>query len=185
MHEFFSLGVQISRFCANSAKFCAVARPCDRDIQKLWMAQSVPSCAVFLGLSLALRSHDQFQASHWYPPLPNPPPHPVLALFSGFSTSQRFQHFLVIFALSIGFITFQRFQHFFSGYSTFQRFQHILAVLALFNGFLNFLAVLALFRVFSTCQRFQHFIAILVLFSGFSTFNQFYHFLAVLALSSG
>ena len=36
MHEFFSLGVQISRFCANSAKFCAVARPCDRNIKKLW-----------------------------------------------------------------------------------------------------------------------------------------------------
>ena len=36
MYEFSSLDVQISRFCAKSAKFCAVARPCDRDIQKLW-----------------------------------------------------------------------------------------------------------------------------------------------------
>ena len=33
-----------------------------------------PSDAVFLGLSLALRSHDQFQASHWStPPSPHPP----------------------------------------------------------------------------------------------------------------
>ena len=32
MHEFSSLGVNISKFSANSAKFCAVTRPCDRDI---------------------------------------------------------------------------------------------------------------------------------------------------------
>ena len=41
MHEFFSLGVQISRFCANSAKFCAVARPCDSDIQKLCLRPKI------------------------------------------------------------------------------------------------------------------------------------------------
>ena len=32
-------------------------------------------CSCFLGLSLALRSHDQFQDSHWSSPLP-PPKHP-------------------------------------------------------------------------------------------------------------
>ena len=31
----------------------------------LWFCGSAPSGAFFLGLSLALRSHDEFQASHW------------------------------------------------------------------------------------------------------------------------
>ena len=36
MHDFSSLSVLISRFCANSANFCAVARLHNGNIQNLW-----------------------------------------------------------------------------------------------------------------------------------------------------
>ena len=46
-----------------------------------------PSHVIFLGLSLALRSHDQFEASHWSTLLPYRTPHfSGLSTFSGFST---------------------------------------------------------------------------------------------------
>ena len=35
--EFFSLHIQISKSCAKSAKFCAVAQRWDGDIKKLWL----------------------------------------------------------------------------------------------------------------------------------------------------
>ena len=40
----FSSRMQISRFCAKSEKFCAVARPCDRDFLKLWRMYITKSC---------------------------------------------------------------------------------------------------------------------------------------------
>ena len=39
---FYKLGVHISKFCTNLAKFCAVARPCDRDIKKLCLLDRHP-----------------------------------------------------------------------------------------------------------------------------------------------
>ena len=62
---------QNSRNCVENYNFLSfffipVSTPC------LSVRPSVrgctPSGAVFVGLSLALRSNDQFQASHWFPP---------------------------------------------------------------------------------------------------------------------
>ena len=75
----------------------------------------------------------------------------------------RFQHFLAVLALFSGFSSIQRFQHFLAAFGTCQRFQHFLAVLALFSGFITF----------QQFQYFVVVLALLSGFSGFSTFQQF------------
>ena len=48
----------------------------------LSVRMSAPLGAVLLGLSLALRSHDQFLASHWSPQTNPPPPQKKLISYS-------------------------------------------------------------------------------------------------------
>ena len=160
-----------------------------------------------LGLSSALRSHDHFEASECSTLLHYQTFQRFQHFFLRFSALfllLQFWHFLAVLALCSGFSTSQQCQHFFSNVSTFQQFQHFLSVLALFSDlstfqrFQHFLAVLALFSSLSTFQRFQLFLAVLalfsvlVLFSGFRNFQQFQHFFfqcqqffAVLTLFSG
>ena len=114
-------------------------------LQCLFICLSVPfSCNFYRGLSLALRSHDQIPASHWSTPPFQRFKHfflAVLALFSGYSPFQRFQHFLAVLALFGSFSPFLLISALsavlahFSSFSTFQQFQHLLAVLSLSSGF--------------------------------------------------